>query len=129
MTASANRSPRPHNNTATVSPTVAPRRLVEATMQLGSKLPSWLLRPEEESSPVIRRRSTLLDTTATKQRDLVQIILEDPEQWEKLHQAMQEQKSCTSMGLTQNLRSLIQDRIEDMQRNDGIANRQRSFTD
>lgn len=52
------------------------------------------------------------------QRDLVQAIVADPEQWEKLQRAMRQQRHCTSMGLTQDLHGLLQDRIQDMEEHD-----------
>lgn len=113
-------------NRPTVSPSTASRRLV--TLGLGSKLPSWLKAEEDSPSTMARRRSLL--SGQPQQRELVRIILEDPEQWIKLQQAMKQNKSCTSMGLTQNLRLLIQDRIDDMELNghSSVA-RQRSLTE
>ena len=52
------------------------------------------------------------------QRDLVQAIVADPAQWEKLQRAMRQQRHITSMGLTQDLHGLIQDRIQDMEEQD-----------
>ena len=53
------------------------------------------------------------------QRDLVQAIVADPEQWEKLQRAMRQQRQfCTSMGLIQDLHGLLQDRLQEMEEQD-----------
>ena len=108
---SVNRSPKP----TTYSPTGGSRRSIVDAFH---KLPNWVKTEEEAAAITLaRRRRSTLNGAPLQQRELVQIILEDKEQWEKLHQAMKEQKNCTSMGLTQNLRFLIQDRINDMELN------------
>ena len=63
------------------------------------------------------------------QRDLVQAIVADPEQWEKLQRAMRQQRHCTSMGLTQDLYGLIQDRIQDMEEQDNYLASSSSSSD
>jgi hypothetical protein len=114
-------------NRSTASPSAAPGRL--SNLGLGSKLPSWLKAEEDSPSTIMARRRNLL-SGQPQQRELVRIIVEDPEQWGKLHQAMKQNKSCTSMGLTQNLRFLIQDRIDDMESNGHISvARRRSLTE
>lgn len=105
----ANRSPKP----SYASPSGTPRRIV---VQLGN-IQSFLTNlKEEEGLPVLSGRRK--NQQKTQQHDLVQAIMDDPQQWEKFHQAIKQQRTCTSMGLTQNLRGLIQDRIDDMEASD-----------
>ena len=56
----------------------------------------------------------LINPHTAQQRELVQVIMDDEEQWQKFHLAMQQRRCTTSMGLTQNLRELIQERIREM---------------
>ena len=100
----ANRSPKP----SYASPGGGtPRRIVGNIHHFLNHL------KEEEGGLLVGNRRK--NQQKLQQRDLVQAIMDDPEQWEKFHQAIKQQRSCTSMGLTQSLRGLIQERIEDME--------------
>ena len=110
-----NRSPKP----SYASPNGTPRRIVNV---LPYNIQNFLSHLKEEEG--LRRKN---QHKMLQQRDLVQAIVDDPEQWEKFHQAIKQQRHCTSMGLTQDLRGLIQDRIDDMEASYGgsIVNRLR----
>ena len=109
----ANRSPKP----SYASPGGTPRRIVGNIQTFLSHL------KEEEGGSGLLVGNRRKNQQKLQQRDLVQAIVEDPEQWEKFHQAIKQQRSRTSMGLTQSLHDLIQDRIEDMEASGSINNR------
>lgn len=116
MTNNNNNSNRTNPSTAksNQSPSGASRRIVDAVHNWGFLAN---MREEEVGSLRSGNRSRI------QQRELVRAILQDQEQWEKLHHAMQQHRCCTSMSLTQNLHGLIQDRIVEMEQR-----RQRTMT-
>ena len=114
----------PRDTVSLSSPSGASRRFVDA-LHLNS---IFSASPKQDVSGI---RSNILGGRSSQrqrrphqlaphapQRDLVQAIVDDPEQWEKLHRALKQQRRCTSMGITQDLHGLIQDRIQDMEMQD-----------
>lgn len=117
-------SPRPTVSLA--SPSGASRRLVDALslnliFAAGQDSLLGIVGGREQ------RKRPVHFAPNTPQRDLVQAIVEDPEQWQKLQRAMRQRRNCTSMGLTQDLHGLIQDRIHDMEEQDAYLLESSSF--